>query len=67
MPKNVRSINASVRVHGRAKVNGVGVIKVTVVKIDGTNVRPTKLLLTGKARKRGNKLYAPNGVYEIVA
>lgn len=67
MSKTVRTITGAVRVHGRAKINGVPIIKVTVVEIDGVQVHPTKLSMTGKARKRGDKLYAPNGVYKIVA
>ena len=55
------------RVIGKTTVNGVKALKVVLLKLNGVDVRPTKLLLTDNIRKRNDKLYAPNGVYQVVA
>lgn len=67
MPTTKRSITATIKLLSKTIVNGVKGMRVELYNLNGVECRPTKLTLTGKFTKRGNKLYAEHGVYTLVS
>ncbi len=62
-----RSLTATIRLHGKCMVGSIKGLMVTVLSMNGTEVRPTKLKISAaNTRRRGNKLYGNHGVYTIV-
>lgn len=67
MPNIKRSITAVIKLLGKVVVKGQPAQRVELRELNGIVCRPTKITLTGKFRKRGNKLYAKHGVYTLVS
>lgn len=61
-----KRITATIKIVRPCKVNNVKALDVIILRLNGVDVQPTRIKLTAKLRKRGNKLYGANGVYEIV-
>lgn len=62
-----RPLRGVIRILGKTVCNGVPGIKIVLFSLNGKECIPTKLTMTDKVRRRGEKLYAPNGVYQIVS
>jgi len=68
MPNNKRSITATIKLlDNKFRIQGKSAQRVELHELNGIVCRPTKITLTGKFTKRGNKLYAEHGVYTLVS
>ncbi len=59
-------IVADIKLLDKVVINNTKGLRILLLSLNNVNVRPTKLTLTNKVRRRGNKLYGQCGVYTIV-
>ncbi len=59
-------ITADIKLLDKVVINNTKGLRILLLTLNGINVIPTKLTLTNKVRRRGNKLYGQCGVYTIV-